>query len=901
MSSKDNKKTKMNAWEKLSEERKKLQAEGLIPEWYTTAGLQMFNKSYAVKGEKSVRGRFETIAKTLSKYMGDKAEEYEKKFFDLLWEGILSPASPVLANTGTNRGMNVSCSGQFVHDSVDGFYASLRETALLSKYAFGTSGDFSSIRPRGTPFGDGGKANGVSPVIDDFFTCAANISQGSQRRGAFAAYLDIEHGDFDEVIDKLVTDPNGRNIGWTVRNSFIEKLKKGDKEAHRRYQKTLYTKLVTGKGYFFFVDKVNDLRPQAYKNNNLEVKASNLCVVGDTQIFTDVGYITIREHVGETVNVWNGSEFSEVKIAKTGENQKVVKVVTSSGFELECTPYHKFYVVTNRNGGVVEKRAHELRVGDKLIKLETPVIEGVKKLEKAYENGFYTGDGCSVEGKSRVYLYGEKRDLFHLFEYPTSVITQDKQNRIYFNVGGLKEKYFVPDSSYDVQSRLTWFAGLLDSDGCLCTEKEFGSQTLQIASTEEGFLESVQLMLQTLGIQSKVILAREAGDFLLPANNGTGDLKLFPCKKVNRLLVNGAGVHKLLNLGMTTHRLKISNRTPKRDASAYNKVVGVVDEGKIADTYCFNEPKRHMGVFNGLLTGNCNEIHLFSDEDHSYSCILSSLNLVHWDKIKETDAVFTATVFLDCLTSNFLENSAGISGLEKVRAFTEKGRAVGLGVMGYHTYLQSKMIPYESLEAGYLNMEMVEHMQGEAKRASKYLAELYGEPEWCKGTGMRNTHLLALPPTKSTASLMGGVSESFFPEYGYVYESASAAGEQQRIPYVLLNLMKERGVYNDETLKDIVEHLGSVQHVDWLSKEEKQVFKNAFEIDQMLIVRRAAQRQKYICQGQSLNLYFAGGNQEEDISQVMTEVFTNPMICGQYYFYSRSGAVIKDECISCSG
>lgn len=166
-------------FERLSEERKELQAKGYYPEWVTTQGHQMFKQSYKYE-DTYMLGRHKTIAKELSQYLPTKElrEHYEEVFFDLLWSGKLSPSTPVLANCGTDRGFTVACSGQYIGDSVDSFYTELRETALLSQAGFGTSGHFSDIRPRGSSISKGGTASGVRPVIDDFFTCASKISQG---------------------------------------------------------------------------------------------------------------------------------------------------------------------------------------------------------------------------------------------------------------------------------------------------------------------------------------------------------------------------------------------------------------------------------------------------------------------------------------------------------------------------------------------------------------------------------------------------------------------------------------------------------------------------------------------------------------------------------------------------
>lgn len=219
--------------------------------------------------------------------------------------------------------------------------------------------------------------------------------------------------------------------------------------------------------------------------------------------------------------------------------------------------------------------------------------------------------------------------------------------------------------------------------------------------------------------------------------------------------------------------------------------------------------------------------------------------------------------------------------------------------MGLSTYFQSKRIPYESLEAHFIDQEIFKHIHDESLKASKWMAEIMGEPEWCEGHGVRNTHRTAIAPTKSTALLMGGVSESWFPDPGMVFEASSAAGQLSRIVPEIYKLMQERGVYSAETINDIINHVGSVQHVDWLDDHEKQVFKTAFEMDQRVLLRRASLRQKYICQGQSLNFFVPEDGSEDLISELMTRCVLDEEILSVYYVYSRSGVVVKDECLSC--
>lgn len=569
-----------NLYERLSEERKRLQTEQLIPDWYTSAGYQLFKEKYEYDTNgRSVRGQFERIARTAAKHLvGTKYEaEAEAKFFNLLWEGLLSPSTPVLANMGTNRGMPVSCSGGTITDSIHGFYSDLTETALLTKHGFGTSSYMGDIRQRGAAISVGGKASGVLPVFKDRIHTMRNVAQGTARRGAWAGYLPIDHGDFDELADHVASEPDDANIGWNISDAYIAKLKAGDAEATRRFQKVLKLKMLTGKGYFCFVDKINRHSPDTYKKFGLTVKAQNLCT--------------------------------------------------------------------------------------------------------------------------------------------------------------------------------------------------------------------------------------------------------------------------------------------------------------------------EVSLFAGMYKG----------EDHTFTCVLSSANVVKWDMIKSTDAVYWMTIFLDCVASEFISRAEHVKGLESAVRATKRGRALGLGQCGFHTLLQQRMIPFEGLEAHMLSQEIAKHIWDETLRASQDMAIELGEPEWCEGFGIRNTHRVAPAPTKSTALLMGGVSEGVNPDPAMTFTQSTAAGEVDRINPTLLTLMKKKGVYTKQNIAQVTEAFGSVQHVDWLDTYEKSVFKTAFEIDQMAILRLASARGKFIDQWQSLNLFFQADEPEENIAAVHQAAFLDEGIRGLYYIYSKSGigASKISECVAC--
>lgn len=560
-------------YDKLSNQRKQLQEEGLAPLHWSTGAYQLFKEKYLYNAE-TPREQYMRIASTLAAHTPDPLV-WKEKFFQLMWKGWLSPSTPVLANCGTNRGLPVSCAGSYVGDSIDNIYAAKRETAMLTKMGFGTAGYLGDVRPRGTSISVGGKSSGILPIIEGFQKDMEYVAQGTARRGSWAGYLPIDHGDFYEVCNYLETEPDGNNIGWCVSDEFIQRIIDGDKEAYDRYQTALRTKMVTGKGYFFFPDKANEKRPEWYVDKGLDIKAPQLC----------------------------------------------------------------------------------------------------------------------------------------------------------------------------------------------------------------------------------------------------------------------------------------------------------------------------------------NEIMLHSGPDYTYTCVLASMNLAKWHEWKDTDAVFQSIVFLDCVVQEFIERGKNIPGLEKAIAATKKGRALGLGVCGLHTLYQQDMLPYESFEAKKLNMQVFKHIREEAEEATTWLYEQWGEPEWCKGYGRANTHLLAVAPTKSTALIMGGVSEGISPDTAFVFTQSTPAGEVDRVSPTLLKVMKEKGVYSKKNIEEVRDAMGSVQGVDWLTDDEKAVFKTAFEIDQMQVLKQASQRARYIDQWQSLNLFFAGDVEEEVISAVHKEAFLDRNILGLYYVYSKANIQASndntEECESC--
>lgn len=306
----------------------------------------------------------------------------------------------------------------------------------------------------------------------------------------------------------------------------------------------------------------------------------------------------------------------------------------------------------------------------------------------------------------------------------------------------------------------------------------------------------------------------------------------------------------------------------------------------------------------------CAEIALMSDKDHSFTCVLSSMNVAKYDEWKNTYAVQLATIFLDAVISDMLIKAKDEPGFERIIAFTEKSRAIGLGQLGQSTYFQMQSWPFGNFQSIQFNQMLMKHLDTESLIASKLLAKEVGEPEWMIGYKERFSHRLALPPTKSTAIIQGGISEGIGPVYANVYGQDTAGGTVFRINPVLLPIMKDRGQYTEAVMERIAKAQGSVQGESWLTDHEKEVFRTAYEINQETILLMGSHRQRIMSaggggQGQSLNLYFTAEESEEEISRLHHLAYEDEHLQSLYYVHSLNEEstykVDKSTCSACEG
>lgn len=327
-----------------------------------------------------------------------------------------------------------------------------------------------------------------------------------------------------------------------------------------------------------------------------------------------------------------------------------------------------------------------------------------------------------------------------------------------------------------------------------------------------------------------------------------------------------------------------------------------------SDTANKNKPQIYKDTNSIIWSSNlCNEIYLPTSESESFVCCLMSMNLETYDEWKDTDAVRLAVMFLDAVMSDFIKKVKGVTAMEKTYNFAARHRALGLGVLGWHSLLQQRMIPFESFEANRLNVEVFKNIKNEAYEASIELGKEYGNaPIFDEVDTLdvkrRNTTLIAIAPTTSSSSILGQTSPSIEPFASNYFVVGLAKGSFTRKNKELEKLLEAKNKNTDDIWKSIIQNQGSVQHLDFLSDNEKEVFKTFQEISPLAVIQQAATRQHYIDQGQSINLKIPSSMSIKDINKIHMEAWKSGL---KGLYYQRGTSVAKEavlqmmECKAC--
>jgi ribonucleoside-diphosphate reductase alpha chain len=939
--------------------------------------------------------------------------------YQLMSKKYFTHATPTLFNSGTPHQQNSSCFLMAMEsDSMDGIYNTLKDCAMISKWAGGIGLHIHNIRATGSQIrGTNGKSTGIVPMLRVFNNTAKYVDQGSRRNGSFAIYLEPWHADIEFFLQMRKNhgdeEMKARDLFyalWTP-DLFMERVKAdgtwtlmcpdecpglaevyGDEfnRLYTEYEKlgrgrktmkardlwfqVLDAQMETGTPYLLYKDACNK---KSNQKNLGTIKSSNLCVAPETMILTEQGHREIQTLANTKVNVWNGTEFSEVDVVQTGKDQSLITVETDDGCRIECTPYHKFFIQNSYNKKSVNiVEAKDLKEGDKITKCEYPVIDGKDKMKYAYTHGFFCGDGTygnvceeqspckfkslrqhyycarhldyeteekiayfqgdatkvkpndrcnamSYEKKPLIYLYDDKKNLLDYFDYRSktennvSIRSPNTKNgvelentvkamtsRIVIQLPvDIDEKYFVPMDN-TLSDKMDWFSGYCDADGTIA--KNGTNLQLQMSSINRQFLMNIKLMLQTCGVNAKLKCSRVEGTSYLP--DGKGGHKYFDTQPVYRLLITSVDLQKLVDVGFSPKRLHINITTPSRAASQFVKITSVADLGRIDDTYCFTEPKRSAGIFNGILTSQCSEIVQYSDDKETAVCNLASIGLPTFvQKHPDTGLMYFDYEHLHRVVKVVTYNLNRIIDVnfyptEKTERSNKRHRPIGIGIQGLADVFMLLELPFASDAAKTINKHIFETIYHAAVEESCNLAERDGPYETFAGSpaqqgqlqfdlwqtfggkteggkaegekaehsnerydwlelkariqkhGLRNSLLLAPMPTASTSQILG-YNECIEPITSNIYNRRTIAGEFIMANKYLMNDLIKLDLWNERIKNSIIANHGSIQHIDIIPEEIRERYKTVWEIPMRNLIDMAADRGVYVCQSQSLNLW----------------------------------------------
>lgn len=937
-----------------------------------------FYQSYALKtnDKKEFLENYEQHMVIVALYLAQGDNYFALELLDTLMKQVYQPATPTMLNAGrSRRGELVSCYLLSVDDSLNSINYNESVARTLSKNGGGVALNLSRLRARGESIKDVENcAKGVIPVAKSLEMSFQYADQLGQRPGAGAVYLNIFHADLPEFLDtKKVNADEGLRLatistGVIIPDKFMKLAKKNepfymfyphnvwkhygialdDMNMNEMYDSLVNNPLIKKRegsardilnqiakmqlqsGYPYLMFKDNANKVHALKEIG-DIHQSNLCVSGDTKILTkEYGYVDIQTVSGQDLHVWNGQEWSLSPVRQTGEEKELVRVTFSNGMHLDCTPYHKFYVQNEYGTEPKEVRASEMRPGDKLIKFELPTTEQTKSefdYKYAYHSGFFTGDGTNVrpsrgEEYDRIYLYNEKRNLETIMDELPYNSKQYQDIRIVYNIkrGTLLPKFTLPYNK-SIDYKLNWLSGLLDADGALTNNN--GCLSLQLTSVNKEFLQNLLLFLQELGIYSRISNGHSEGKRLLPTHIND-EYSEYDCQATYRLLISHKEIEKLIELGLELHRIQLPSeiKSTNRQSTHFITVTSIDTLPGQHDTYCFNESKRHMGMFNGVLTGQCVEIIQLQEvsEIRNYgeqwdikrdiSCNLGSLNIANLMKDKNIyDAVFAAMKALTSVSNlSHIDNAPGV-----VKA-NEELHSVGLGVMNLHGYLAKNLIPYDSKEAkefanvffamiNYYSLLASMHIARKTKTTFKdfekseyangnYFEKYVNEDFLPKSPLVKELFIgIDIPTKENWETLAKRVRK-----HGLYHAYRLAIAPTQSISYVqnatssvmpIVDLIERRAYGDMETYFPM----------PYLNDLTACVYQSAYQIDQMKLIDLISVIQGHVDQGISTILYVNSSISTRELARLYAYAHHKGL---KSLYYTRNKLLSVEECTSCS-
>lgn len=871
-------------------------------------GFKTLEQSYLMKLDNQIIETPQYLWMRLATFIHYKDNDLEaiKETYDLVSQKYFIHATPTLFNSGIKTCQLSSCFLLGTEDSLTtnsegkfgGIYKTLTDCATISKWAGGIGVHISNIRAKNSLIkSTQGKTLSIVPMLKLYNNTGLYVNQGGRRNGSIAIYLEPWHDDITEFLElKLNTGSEELRtkdlfLALWIPDLFMKQVEKngewytmspddspgltdvyGDEfedlywkyvkegkyrtkhEANKIWQKILISQIETGNPYICFKDNVNK------KSNQINigvVKSSNLCVAPETKILTSKGWYTILDLKDQEVEVWNGKEFSNTIVKQTGSNQELIKITFSNGELLECTPYHKFYIIDEYyNIDPIILEAKDLKEDMCIYKFNMPVIDDIHMATE--------------------------------FKYTYTQETSKTYNNV-----------IVP-INYILDIKLRWLEGLCYDNSCI-TKNENNYQ-LQILSINHDFLLDVKRMMNTMGVDPNIEIIDE--------------------HNTKCLLVTSIDLSKLISLGFNAKRLDLSGiNEPNSDTKKFITITKIEFTGRHDDTYCFNEPLEHKGVFNGIITGQCAEITEVSNEKYYAVCNLASIavnnyvdnnNEYDWNKLHHVAKVVTKNLN-KIIDLNYYPTP-------ETELNNKENRPIGIGIQGLGDLLYKLKIPYESVEAIEINKKVMETIYHGSVEASIELAEKHGPYKNFNGSpmskgifqfdmwnvtpsndwdwnilkekvqkvGIRNCLLTALMPTASTSQILGNI-ESFEPMTSNIYSRKTLAGTFILINKYLVEDLKKINLWNNNIKNEIISNRGSIQNIENIPNDLKNIYKTIWEIKQKYVIDHSIARGPFVDQSQSMNLFMAQPNFDK-LTSALFYGWKNGLKTGCYYLRSLPAA-----------
>lgn len=933
-------------------------------------GLEVLRDRYFLRTPKTIVESPQTFyARIATGVACSYSDTFENKvsfaqdLYDIMSKHWFSPATPVLINIGTSRGLPISCFLNSVEDSIEGIYNTYRENAFLAKGGGGIGTYWGDIRHQDSGLSTGGKSSGMIPFLKVMDSATLAVSQGGIRRGASSVYIDIWHPEIEEFIS--IRKPTGGDQdrrclnlhhGVVMDDVFMNAVESREKywlrcphtgknvkqvDAFALFKQIIKLRIETGEPYILYLDNVKKATPEHHVEKNLYAQQSNLCLTGDTRLVSSNGLLTIKElyDLDKNFNVssdnrtcdnkvlnpvrdssgqhiikdasYGMSSFKSSKVFLMKKNVDIYELSTKNGLKIKATLEHKFLTNNgwtklsdiksgediciqsglgvfseNKNitGFILKKRTFAMEQKYKRFCLNFPT-KWSKELGQIL--GWLIGDGYIDKkcGYPSLVIGNKDEELIDYFikileewfpnrvKLSTSsncphIIVRDSRAGEFFKFLGVTiKKSFektVPKSLWSApkEAIVGFLQGLFSADGSVNVNTKQKGSTIKLSITSKKLLEEVKVLLLNLGINGNFYIRRKEGHSLLPSGNRKV-YKEYPTKTIWEISIGKANRHIFYKeIGFLQGWKNNVLYEVCRDVFPYrelfiDKVVDIKFYG-IDDVYDITVDKSHSFIANGIVTHNCSEIVLPTSKDRTAVCCLGSVNLERLDEWKDDPDMFdTILRALDNILQSFIDK-ADTEKYSKSIYSAKSERSIGLGVMGYHGMLMKNGVPFETIQSRSLNRIIFKDINEKAVAASIKLAEERGVCPDAEGTNFKQRHsyIMAIAPTANISVIAGSATPCIELIASNAYLQKTLSGSFLVKNKYLVRRLEVLGKNITKVWKSIIKHNGSVQHLDFFSEEDKQVFKTAYEINQREVIEQAGNRQQYICQAQSVNLFF---------------------------------------------